>query len=118
MTVKKLELLLQHHEGITAALRTTLALLRGDAMERKATRGPAVLQAALQLDAARTKTNDGTHTRMVKARRERTAALLARFDLHKPQTIQTGRTAGVLVQHGFLKKTRGGYVRTSKQFTP
>jgi hypothetical protein len=121
-TQKKLEKLLAYHGGIADALRTTLALLRGDAVEHREHRAPDVLAAAVQLDAARREhtrgPNTGEHTAARHERRKKTAALLASYDLHKPTPPRGKGKTGVLIQHGFLKKVRGGYVRTTKEFQP
>jgi lactate dehydrogenase-like 2-hydroxyacid dehydrogenase len=73
----------------------------------------------VQIDAARRRVHDGAHTAAVKARRKRTADLLTTFDLHKPTASLVGRgRIGGLIQNGYLKKVRGGYVRTAKEFHP
>jgi len=55
----------------------------------------------------------------MKARRERSAKLLARFDRHEPRPIPPDmghQGISVLVQHGYLKPQGGGYVRTAREF--
>jgi hypothetical protein len=121
-STKKLERLLAYHEHNADALRTTLALLRGEAVEQRAKRAPDVLAAAVALDAVRRTAHprhDKTETR---ARRARTAVLLAQFDLHTPRRANqlpaspANRGIGGLVRGGLLKRTKGGYVRTAKPF--
>jgi hypothetical protein len=119
LTLKKIEKLYALHDGIATALRTTLQLLRGEAVDRKVETGPDVLTAAVRLDAQRRapRAPAGTHTAMVNERRQKTAALLATMDLHKP-TNPGGRSLGVLIQHGFIKRKGDGYIRTAKDFEP
>jgi len=121
MTQRKIEALLAHHDAAATALRTTLALLRGESIDKREHRAPDVLAAAVQIDAARRKykTPDYQGTAAVKARRQRTADLLSTFDLHKPKSSAgMHRQFGVLIQHGYVKKVRDGYVRTAKPFIP
>jgi hypothetical protein len=122
-STKKLERLLAYHEHNADALRTALALLRGEAVEHRAKRAPDVLAAAVALDAARRTAHprrDGKT--QIRARRTRTAALLAQFDLHTPRRSDqlpaspANRGIGGLVRTGLLKRTRDGYVRTAKPF--
>jgi hypothetical protein len=41
---------------------------------------------------------------------------LAQYDRHEPRTIPGFNALGPLVRRGYLRKTRGGYVRTAKEF--
>lgn len=128
LTARKIEQLLAYHDGIAAALRTTLAVLRGDAIDHRQHRAPAVLAAAVQLDAARRANASPTKQRAphgslvsaIKARRQRTADMLAKFDTRTPRAPEPDdvRRLSVSIQHGFLKKVRGGYIRTAKAFEP
>lgn len=55
----------------------------------------------------------------IRAQRERSAKLLARYDADTPRpgTI-AGRGLGALVRRGYLKSSGDGYVRTAKPYTP
>jgi hypothetical protein len=126
MTQKKLEQLLEHYERHAEALRTTLGLLRGAELETKARRAPAVLGAALRLEADRHAQNGNGHApakpkrgafrAAILARRKESAAWLATFSKTKP-AAEIGQGKNVFVVHGYLKKVQGGFVRTDKVFT-
>lgn len=87
-----------------------------------------VLEQALALDAARRNgkgkaipqsKHPDYHTRVVEiARRQRTAAYLATFDLHTPHPGIAKKGVAPLLVNGYLKRKGDGYVRTGKEFQP
>jgi len=119
----KLERLRAHHEQLAAALSMALAVLDADEHATKAKRAPGIIADALAIEHARTngtrppRTSDYSRTKH--ATRQQTAALLARFSPDTPTAAKgTGRgNVATLVRHGYLKRTRGGLVRTAKPFT-
>lgn len=102
-----------HHEGIAAALRTTLDVLRA---EDKASNAP-IIAAAVALDTARTAKRSQKRVSKVQRKRERIAATLAQFDSKIPRQPENGYTAGALVRRGYLKRKGDGFVRTAKEFS-
>jgi hypothetical protein len=52
------------------------------------------------------------------ASRQASALLLAKIARNKTPVPTLPQGASILVQHGYLKKEAGGYVRTDKVFTP
>ena len=103
--------LLATKEAEVAALRTTLALL-DPATTRRAKKATAVVP--------RPRTKKKTP-----APRD-TSQVLECFDTKTPTTKAQLHAAGIhelrgvvgpLVRHGYLKKKRGGYVRTDKAYT-
>ncbi len=122
LTLRKITRLLQYHEHAADALRTTLALMNGEAVAAKQeTRAP-LLATALALDRARTQRSPVPP----KKDRAKTAHFLALFDPVKPltsadvmtKTGRTGRAYGLpsLIHHGYLKRKGAGWVRTSKPY--
>ena len=132
----RLNRLLAHHEQAAAAIRFTIELLNGSARAAKASgNGHAtVIAEAIALDSARVakhakaKPSKGHNKRsVVLARRHRSAQVLDAFDSKTPRPLAevvqalglpSGQHAGIapLVNSGYLKKKRGGYVRTSKAY--
>ncbi len=136
-TERRLVKLLNHHRGIATAIETTLAILTSDERITKQARGHSLLQEALQIDGGRVAkrkpgrpkqevavTRDGAWKAQHAARRATTLEALNAFDTDKPMTVKDvsekiGKklSIGILVHHGYLKKKRGGLVRTAKEFT-
>lgn len=98
----KLERLQQIHTQIAMAI--ALALRAVDTDDEKPKAAPKAPPAGGKLQ----------------ARRQVTAAILARYDTTKP-TPSTGHGRagiGTLVRHGYLKHKGKGLIRTAKPFTP
>jgi len=138
--MRKLKKLLEYHEGIAHALRTTLMVLQDESIGLKRTRSADVLTAALQLDAERItrreqkekKQQGGAYRKgqyrpgystkaAVAERRGRSIQFLAHFDTKEPRPMPAGATAqnsglGPLINQGYLKKKGDGYVRTKKEY--
>ena len=127
----RLRYLLDHHQSAAKAIQTTLGLLDTDATTKKRQTSSPLLTQALRLDAVRRRgrPRKGTRAafRAVKkynkaaamAKRKSTAAFLRLFS-EKPRELPKGEDPhriGVLVQHGYLKNTDDGLVRTDKPFT-
>jgi hypothetical protein len=129
----KLIRLLDHHEAIAAAIRTTLELLDGEATAKKQRRAPDMITQAIALDAARrhggTRATAGRPKKKkvvdaaaIRARRKRTLALLDTLSTTTPRPIPGGHTGrknpiGTLLRHGLIKRSGDGYIRTAKPFT-
>jgi hypothetical protein len=122
----RLAKLLADREADVAAIRRTLALMNGHggAAPRN---GASVLADALALDAARRRKRKAPSKtppskaagygvkRVRKARRQRTADLLAHIAKHN--AAPAGRFGlGTLIRHGLIRKTKTGYTRTEKPF--
>jgi hypothetical protein len=101
--------------------------LNGHAVDKRAARSATILDAALELDAARRAPKPkrtGGLARTVRAQREQTAAILARIKDAGPMTAQAisaaaGRRVGVtpLVNAGYLKAVGDKFKRTAKPFS-
>lgn len=143
-TEMRLARLLAYFENGAAAVRATLAFLAHDPTTSRRVNGnsnghPMMLD-ALALDEHRAsksgkksglkpgspprggrRATPGSHVSRIRAQRERTAEMLARFDTSTPRTPAelglTGRImTGSVVRRGYLKKKAGGYVRTGKPY--
>jgi hypothetical protein len=102
------------------ALRTTLALLDGNAHASSAKRSGSTISQAMALDAARLGNGNG-HSRpagkpSLLAQRQRTAALLAQFDRTEPRRSPGRANIGVLIHRGYLVRQGDGFVRTDKPY--
>jgi hypothetical protein len=127
LTQRKIEQLLQHHEQIAAALRTTLGLLTGTSETKKKERGAALLVSAIRLDASRregrfrppAKKKPALTSDMIRAQRKRTAVFLAGFNTEKPtrgdKNLQKAGL-GTMIRYGYLRAKGDGYVRTAKTY--
>lgn len=131
-TRQQLEKLLAHHEGIAAAIRTTLSLLEGHEERGAKRRAPQVITQALALDAARAAANgNGHHERQeprptkpkltmarIRANRRRTARILGRLSKTEPRPLGPGeyKQVAVMLRHGYITKKGDGYLRTGKEF--
>jgi hypothetical protein len=120
-TMGKLLRLREQRAQELAALDTTIALLNGAAAATKRGRAGSVLDAALALDAARVGKRGPyakrkTDKSAIRAQRERSLALLKRFDPETPRRFKTRGIAPLLL-NGYLKKKGDGYVRTAREFT-
>lgn len=63
--------------------------------------------------------NTGAHVSGIRAQRQRSAALLAKFAADEPRpSAIAGGAIGSLVRRGYLKKKGDGYVRTAKPYEP
>jgi hypothetical protein len=123
---QRLRDVLAYHEGIVAAIRTTL-----DALDKAAVRDSALPAAGggimISPTAAHvlgtlslpTETPDDVGTKAPTLKRLATAKYLSGFGT-TPTPAVDGRAhgIGVLVAHGYLRKKGVGYVRTSKAFIP
>lgn len=140
LTQKKLERLFAYHSGISRALETTLALLRGEAITTRKHKGSDVLAAAVRLDDARRVigrppgSRDKAPRRPTAARRytkenklatrRRVAKFLEHFDANEARPIpeefrNQSRQIGLgpLMYAGYLKRRgEGRYVRTNKTY--
>ena len=131
---KQIERLLTFHEQAASSLRFTLKLMDADLAARRTERAPSVIDDAIAIEAARVdkkrgrprKTGGQPRTQKEDqsagartARREASAALLARFSTVDPIPAGDGaiRFIGPLVRRGYLKKKGEGYLRTAKEFT-
>ena len=121
----KLDRLLAYHEQAAAAIRMTIGLMNGHEKTTKANGHSTVLAQAIALDGARvakTKTKKGRPTGRagILAQRARTIAVLDSFDTAKPREPthlpHGARGLTPLINHGYLKKKRGGYIRTAKPY--
>ena len=129
--------LLARYDSAAAAIRTTLALLDGDAAQTKTEKAGDVLRQAIRIDTVRAGADamivngngsgrpapakakpSGAGAKAAKAKRRRTAALLDTFSTTTPRPNTEKRPLSVLLQHGYLTKKGDGYVRTAKQFVP
>jgi len=117
VTRDQLHRLLAEHEAAAAAIRATIGLLNGHANGG----APPLIDEALTRRRRRPrKATTGAPPPMD------TAAKLALFDRRVPvSTADLRKVAGggvqqiglgVLVRHGYLKKKRGGYIRTAKPY--
>lgn len=63
--------------------------------------------------------NTGAHVSGIRARRQKSAAVLAKYstDDPRPSTI-AGVQIGPYVRRGYLKKKGDGYIRTAKPYEP
>lgn len=135
----KIEKLLAFHESAAAAIRMTIGLMNGHAKTAKTNGHASVLADALALDGARTaktakaakRKKRGTLSKpndraTVLAQRARTAKVLDAFSTKHPIPItdvakdldSDARRMGIapLITHGYLKRKRGGLIRTAKAF--
>jgi hypothetical protein len=132
--IEKLLTLAADAERAAAAYRLAAAALNGHAVDKRVTRSATILDAALELDAARRGTKPkpkpkptrqrGDVARAVRARRERTARVLATIAKKGPLTFAEitdaadGRRIGtVLSRRGYIKPVGDKYARTAKPFT-
>ena len=125
-TSARLAKLQAYHESMAAAIRTTRALLDGDATATKQQRAPDVISQAIALDAARRQGGkrrhyDGKPGAEIRARRKRTAAFLDSLSTTTPKQAKMngvpGGAIGTLLRHGFIKRSGDGYIRTAKPFS-
>lgn len=129
--IEKLLALATEAERAAASYRLAAAALNGHAVDKRAARSAAVLDGALELDAARrgpkrkpAKPEPGAPTRAKLAARERTARVLAIIADKGPMTnaeitvANEGRRFGVapLANAGYLKHVGDTYKRTAKPF--
>jgi hypothetical protein len=136
----KLESLLDYHERVVLALKTTIELLNADATAGAQSRHSRTLRTAILIDSLRTsptpepepapapakrpglnskpkpKPTRGEYARKNKQQRSKTATMLATLDPTEPRSLSNPRSASVLLLHGFIRKKGSGYVRTSKEF--
>jgi hypothetical protein len=128
----KLDRLLAFHESAAAAIRMTIGLMNGQAQHAKTNGHASVLAEAIALDGARrTKTKkkqlrNGERKAAKRAQREQTERTLAAFTASKPrQLADVAAEVGVSVQQiavgpllraKYLKRKRGGFVRTTKPY--
>lgn len=127
----KIEKLLAFHESAAAAIRLTIELMNGQAKTAKTNGHSTVLAEAVALDGARAvksrKSKKKASSRAdILAQRERTAKVLDAFDVKRPRSAAEvqqalgidSRTMGIapLLHHRYLKKKRGGLVRTAKTY--
>jgi hypothetical protein len=127
----RLAKLLAHHEGIAAAIRTTMELLADTRTGAKQKTAGAVINQAIALDATRRQTTATTRKKTgrayngggarsaarIKASRRQQAKYLATFSPTVPK-LKIGQRSAVLIRHGYLVKRGDGYVRSDKVFTP
>jgi len=143
----RIDKLIAHHEEQLHALRIVRALLVAGEQASSTKRGKTTVQRALQLEVARRSNGhespehgpyyvpegdaEAVSTPQVKpkgygskaaiaARRQKTAALLATFSRTVPAAHQdpARRGFGGLIAAGYLKRGKGGFLRTAKVFTP
>lgn len=136
--IEHMRKLLAEHEHAADAIRTTLGLLNGHATKAKQNGHKSTITSAIVLDAQRRATKPGHSKNGKKLGRPKnvkrdpldgrraTEALLGKFDTETPISIEALRDAvggklgpvaiGPLMRHGYLKKTRKGYVRTKKAY--
>jgi len=125
----KLDRLLAYHEQAAAAIRMTIGLMNGHEKAAKTNGHTSVLAQAIALDGERVaktaKAKKGTAKRptdraAILAQRARTIKLLDSFDRttpREPTDLPHGaRGLTPFVNHGYLKKKRGGYIRTAKAY--
>lgn len=128
----KLDRLLAYHEDAAKAIRFTMGLLNGQAKAAKTNGHATVLAQAVALDserAAKAPKHKKSKRPMTRAaimkQRERSAQVLAAFTKAPRPASEVAQELGLplaklgfapLINHGYLKKTRGGYVRTAKAY--
>jgi len=128
--VARIQKLLAFHEQAAAAIRLTLGLLSGQASAAKTNGHATTLAQAVALDGARAakskpKRKGGGASRL-RAQRARSGAVLEAFDVKTPRTAaevaarlemsHTRMGIGPLIRYGYLKRRRGGLVRTAKAY--
>lgn len=128
----KLDRLLAFHESAAAAIRMTIGLMNGHEKTAKTNGHASVLADAIALDGARrTKTKkkplrNGERKAAIRKQREQTERTLAAFGTTKARELKdVAAEVGVRVQQigigpllkaKYLKRKRGGYVRTTKPY--
>jgi hypothetical protein len=126
-TPGKMRELLAYHERMADALRTTIGLLNGHAVEKKQDKHQDLFD-AVQLDAARRRNGAPVPRVTVLAKpphlpRKKTKAekrremlqLLSQFNTETPIGPKGIGRIGHLLSTGYIKRKAGGYVRTDKQ---
>lgn len=129
----RLRQLLEHHQAIVDAVKTTLGLLNGAARTSSQARRETTIAQALATDESRRKgrprrprrpkpsaVTQHPYAAHRRDARHATAALLAKLDQVEPRPLTSDerRSVAPLMNHGYLRKKGDGYVRTAKVFTP
>jgi len=124
----KLAKLLADKRAEVAALERVIAMLGGAAATGKAATASTVMADALALDAARRakrRSKETTRSKSkstVRAQRARSAEFLARLSTETPVDLKAigvnGQSVGIapLMNAGYVRKTKHGYLRTAKVF--
>ena len=125
-TRAQLHRLYAFHSQRAEALRIALELLDDQQLQRRGLRSDSVIVEAVRMDeqrrqrkAPKSKRPDYWLKDTIKRRRQATAKKLMEIsDDAKSPTTKIGQGMQPLLANGYLKKVKGGWIRTEKEFQP